>query len=408
MGWSMERLYIKDKRIEELEKELENKNNNVLIEFWNNIKKSGTPLIEDIDGEEEYSLVTLIYREKKELENVVFIPPVGMRKLENCKMDKIPNSDLWYIAYRVKKDIRFSYQFSPNDPLNNDWERRWKNVQDDEFNKNKLNFTGKVSDKYRTVPFVVLEKAKEHVWVKEYLTSPKGKIENFKIYSDILKGERDISIYTPNEYSEDNKPYGVLLLNDGFEYINILSAQNVLDNLIAKKEIPPIITVFVHATKDRAENLKCNDEFSKFLACEVMTYVEKEFNISNKSEDNIIGGYSLGGLAASYTALKYPHIFGNVLSQSGSYWYKRDDYKSEDKLWIINEFASIERLPIKFYINVGDIEPKISMIDTNVQFSEALNKLGYKVKFETFGSGHDYLCWGETLADGLKYLLGIN
>ena len=43
----MERLYIKDKRIEELEKELENKNNNVLIEFWNNIKKSGTPLIEE-------------------------------------------------------------------------------------------------------------------------------------------------------------------------------------------------------------------------------------------------------------------------------------------------------------------------------------------------------------------------
>lgn len=404
----MERLYIKDKRIEELEKELENKNNNVLIEFWNNIKKSGTPLIEDIDGEEEYSLVTLIYREKKELENVVFIPPVGMRKLENCKMDKIPNSDLWYIAYKVKKDIRFSYQFSPNDPLNNDWERRWKNVQDDEFNKNKLNFTGKVSDKYRTVPFVVLEKAKEHIWVKEDLTSPKGKIEDLKLYSNTLKEERNISIYTPNGYSKNNEPYGVLLLNDGFEYINILSAQNVLDNLIAKKEIPPIVTVFVHSTKDRTENLKCNDEFSKFLACEVMTYVEKEFNISNKSEDNIIGGYSLGGLAASYTALKYPDIFGNVLSQSGLYWYKRDDYKSEDKLWIINEFASIERLPIKFYINVGDIEPKISMIDTNVQFSEALKKLGYKVKFETFGSGHDYLCWGETLADGLKYLLGIN
>ena len=404
----MERSYIKDKRIEKLEKELENKNNNALIEFWNNIKKSGTPLIEDIDGKEEYSLVTLIYREKKELENVVFIPPVGMRKLENCKMDKIPGSDLWYIAYKVRKDIRFSYQFSPNDPLNNDWERRWKNVQDDEFNKNKLNFTGKVSDKYRTVPFVVLEKAKEHVWIKEDLTSPKGKIESFKIYSDILKEERDISIYTPNGYSKENKPYGVLLLNDGFEYINILSVQNVLDNLIAKKGIPPIVTVFVHATKDRAENLKCDDEFSRFLACEVMTYVKKEFNISNKSEDNVIGGYSLGGLAASYTALKYPDIFGNVLSQSGSYWYKRDSYKSEDKLWIINEFSSTERLPIKFYINVGDIEPKVSMIDTNVQFSEELKELGYKVKFETFGSGHDYLCWGETLADGLKYLLCKN
>lgn len=402
----MERVYIKDKRIEKLERQLRD-NNNALIDFWNYIKEVGTPLIQDIKQEEDYSLVTIIYREKTELKNVVLIPPVGMRKLENCKMDKIPNSDLWYIAYKVKKDIRFSYQFSPDDPLNNDWERRWKNVKDDQFNHNKLNFTGKISDKYRTVPFVVLEKAKEHVWIKEDLTSLKGKIERFKIYSEILKEERDISIYTPSGYTEKGKPYGVLVLNDGFEYLNILSAQNVLDNLISKKEIPPIISVFINASKDRSENLKCNDNFTKFLACEVMEYIRDKYNISSEAENNVIGGYSLGGLEASYTALKYPNVFGNVLSQSGSYWYKRDDYNSKDKLWMINEFTSIERLPIKFYINVGDIEPKISMIDTNVEFSEALKKLGYKVKFETFGSGHDYLCWGETLADGLKYLLGI-
>ena len=46
-----------------------------------------------------------------------------MRKLENCIMDKLENTDLWYISYKVKKDIKFTYQFSPNDPLNNDWER---------------------------------------------------------------------------------------------------------------------------------------------------------------------------------------------------------------------------------------------------------------------------------------------
>ena len=402
----MERVYIKDKRIEKLEIDLKN-NSNALMKFWSYIKEAGSPLIQDIDGEDDYSLVTIVYREKTKLENVVLIPPVGMRKLENCKMDKVPESDLWYIAYKVKRNIRFSYQFSPNDPLNNDWERRWKNARDDEFNHNKLNFTGKISDKYRTVPYVVLEKAKEHIWIKEDLTSPKGKIERFRIYSEVLQEERDISIYTPSGYSENAKPYGVLVLNDGFEYLNILSAQNVLDNLISKKEIPPIICVFIEATKDRAENLKCNDNFSKFLACEVMDYIRDRYNISSKAKDNIIGGYSLGGLAASYTVLRYPNIFGNVLSQSGSYWYKRDDYKLEDRLWLVNEFNEADKLAVKFYINVGEIEPKVSMIDTNIQFSDSLKELGYEVKFETFGSGHDYLCWGETLAYGLKYLLCI-
>lgn len=401
----MERIYIKDKRIKQLEEQINNGNNKALNDFWKYVKKVGTPLIEDIEGENKYSLVTLIYREKEKLDNVVLIPPVGMRKLENCKMQKVQGTDLWYIAYKVENDIRFSYQFSPNDPLNNDWERRWKLVKDDEFNHNKLNFDGKISGKYRKVPYVVLEKAKKHIWIKEDITSPKGKIENFVLYSNILNEERKISIYTPSEYNESNEPYGVLVLNDGFEYINILSAQNVLDNLIAKKQIPPIIAVFVHATKDRAENLKCNDDFSAFLACEVMDYLKDRFNVSNNPEKNIIGGYSLGGLAASYTALKYSNKFGNVLSQSGSYWYKRDKYNLKDKLWIEDEFGKFKKLSINFYINVGVIEPKISMIDTNIKFSESLQKLGYKVKFETFGSGHDYLCWGETLAYGLKYLL---
>ena len=35
-----------------------------------------------------------------------------------------------------------------------------------------------------------------------------------------------------------------------------------------------------------------------------------------------------------------------------------------------------------------------------------IEDLGYEVFFEEFGSGHDYLCWGEYLARGLIYLLG--
>lgn len=402
----MERSNLINSKIEKLKKEIEAGNLEALSLFWSEIEEKGAPLIENIKGNDEERLVTIIYREKKPLNNVVLIPPVGMRKLENCIMDKLENTDLWYISYKVKKNIKFTYQFSPNDPLNNDWERRWKNTEGDEFNKKALNFKGKVNDKYNLVPYVVLENCKEDIWTKENSAAFKGKLYKHSINSEILKEERNISVYVPHSYNEEGEPYGVLVLNDGFEFINILNGINVLDNLIYNKKIPPIVAIFIDATKDRGENLKCNNDFTRFTAEEVISFVKERYNISDDSCKNIIGGYSLGGLAASYSALKYPNIFGNVLSESGSYWYKEEGYDDSEYTWMSNEFRKVEKLSIKFYINVGSIEPKKSMQDTNINLKDTLIDLGYKVFFEEFESGHDYLCWGEYFARGLIYLLG--
>jgi enterochelin esterase-like enzyme len=57
--------------------------------------------------------------------------------------------------------------------------------------------------------------------------------------------------------------------------------------------------------------------------------------------------------------------------------------------------------------NVGILETKDRMIDTNIKLRDVLIEKGYTVDFEYFNSGHDYLCWGETLANGLISLMGI-
>ena len=44
-----------------------------------------------------------------------------------------------------------------------------------------------------------------------------------------------------------------------------------------------------------------------------------------------------------------------------------------------HEFNKKEKLPLKFYINVGAIEPKVSMKDTNKAFKDNLINHGYKV-----------------------------
>ena len=157
----MERTFVKPKIIKDLENSILNKEENSLEKFWYHIDKVGTPLIEKFEDLEEYDLVTLIYKEEKKLDNVVLIPPVGMRKLEKCIMNKVYGTDVWYISYKVKNDISFTYQFSPNDPLDNDWNRRWKNVKGDIFNKKAILHFDKSINVERMVPYVNLENARK-------------------------------------------------------------------------------------------------------------------------------------------------------------------------------------------------------------------------------------------------------
>jgi enterochelin esterase family protein len=156
------------------------------------------------------------------------------------------------------------------------------------------------------------------------------------------------------------------------------------------------------------KELRCSDTFGDVIVKELIPWIRDRYNISNKADEAVIGGLSLGGLTASYLGLKHYHTFGNVLSQSGSYWYKPESYEGDESdCWLSTQFEAIHKLPLKFYLNVGVLETKDRMIDTNIKLRDVLIEKGYNVDFEYFNSGHDYLCWGETLANGLISLIGI-
>jgi enterochelin esterase family protein len=404
----MEISLLKGKMILELEKEIQQGNYEVLQEFWDVMEVKGSPLIEELEGDLKNDLVTFVYKAENDLENVVFIPPVGMRNLLENKMERLLETDLWYITYKAENDIRFSYCFSPNDSFDDDWEKRQDNLVHDRFNNNIQVFKGEKDKKDILRSYVVMPKAKDHVWIKERKDAPKGILHEHNFHSENLEKCRRVRIYTPYEYDKDNEPYGYLVLNDGDEYINKLSATTVLDNLIADKKIPPIVTIFIDSTETRMKELRCSDTFGDVIVKELIPWIRDRYNISNKADEAVIGGLSLGGLTASYLGLKYYSTFGNVLSQSGSYWYKPESYEgAESDCWLSTQFEAIDKLPFKFYLNVGILETKDRMIDTNIKLRDVLIEKGYTVDFEYFNSGHDYLCWGETLANGLISLIGI-
>jgi enterochelin esterase-like enzyme len=399
----MEKTLLKSTIIMDLQEKIEQGNHAALQEFWDMVETKGAPLIEKIDGDLENSLITFIYKVDEEVHNIVLMPPIDWDNLQESKMQRLLETNLWYVTYKLKNDVRSTYFFSINDSFDNDWEK--KITVHDKFNKNILVFEGENGEKDTLRSYVVMPNAPEHFWVKERNDVPKGNLCEHEFNSKNLEKDRKVRIYTPYGYEKTNKPYGFLLLTDGNEYINMLSAIEVLNNLIADKKIPPIVTIFIDSTETRMEELKCNDSFSSIIVEELLPWARDNYNITNKSSESIIAGLSLGGLTASYLGLRHSEVFGNVLSQSGSYWYAPEDYKGE--FWMGNQYEAIATLPLKFYLNVGVLESEKQMIGTNKKLRDVLIEKGYTVDFEYFNSGHDYLSWGETLANGLISLIGV-
>jgi enterochelin esterase-like enzyme len=111
-----------------------------------------------------------------------------------------------------------------------------------------------------------------------------------------------------------------------------------------------------------------------------------------------VGGSSYGGLSAACCAFRYPEVFGNVLSQSGSFgyypgWHGDDQTDSSPFGWLIRQFVTTRKLPIRFYLEAGLFETNNhgDILPQNRRLRDVLEAKGYPVVYSEFAGGHDYL-----------------
>jgi enterochelin esterase-like enzyme len=237
----------------------------------------------------------------------------------------------------------------------------------------------------------------------------------------LLANEREIAVYTPPGYSKDAKPYGVVVLFDEKAYLdeNLIPTPTILDNMIADRRIPPVVAILIDNGEGvaRLRELGCNRPYADFLSSELMPWARRMYNITADPGQTLVGGSSLGGLAAACTALWHPETFGNVLSQSGSFWWtppksdKPFDFDSNaEPDWVAKQFIASPKLPVRFYMDAGTDELDFSglgggILAPNRNLRDVLLAKGYEVHYQEFAGGHDYLSWRGTLADGLFLLM---
>ncbi|KAA8997710.1 DUF3327 domain-containing protein [Affinibrenneria salicis] len=367
--------------------------------FWREVARSGSPLVEPYDADSR--IVTFLWRSARQN---VFI--LGAPSGDHDPLYYLPGSDVWFRSYIVPKDTLMSYRLAPDVPVVDDSPMAQRRAilitaqadplnpqaspapSEDRYNHaSLLNLSGERVCRQRIAPGYSLA----------------GTLHSESLASAILNNRRAIAIYQPPGDHDDRR---LVILFDGQTYLKKYRLHEQIDVLIRHGALPPVTLVFVDSLDGdtRGRELPPNPSFADFLVHELLPWLA-ERGIDSRAARTVVAGSSYGGLASAWAAWRYPDRFGNVLSLSGSYWWRSPDGVPE---WLIDQFAGGPRKPIRFYLEAGRFEQKGDgggILANNRRLYTVLKNKGYDVSHVERSSGHDYIRWCEEIPLGLSALL---
>jgi enterochelin esterase family protein len=243
---------------------------------------------------------------------------------------------------------------------------------------------------------------------------PKGKVHpQAKWKSKVFDGTtRDWWVYVPAQY-KDGEPACVMVFQDGAGYKDFVPT--VFDNLIAKKDMPVTVGVFIQpgtlegGKPNRSfEYDTLSDQYARFLLEEILPEVEKTVKLRHDAESRAIAGASSGGICAWTVAWERPNEFSKVLSWVGSFTNIASGKSGHDGGH--NYEAMIRKTPkkpIRVFLQDGanDLDNANGNWPlANQQMAKALEFAGYDYRF-VFGQGFHSNRHGKAiLPDSLRWL----
>jgi enterochelin esterase-like enzyme len=249
---------------------------------------------------------------------------------------------------------------------------------------------------------------------------PQGELKQFAFTeSKIFPGTtHDWQLYVPKQY-DAAKPACLLVCFDGANYAKrdgVMRFPVVLDNLIAKKEVPVTIGIFIQpgvfkasapGAKDRSnrsfEYDSLGDANARFIIEEIAPLVQKDYKITHDPAGWSVAGASSGGIAAFTVAWERPEKFRKVISWIGSFTNIRGGYVYPALIRKTKD----QPKPIRVFLQDGanDLDNMHGHWPlANQDMAAALKFSGYDYKFE-FGAGtHSVKHGAAILPDTLRWL----
>jgi enterochelin esterase-like enzyme len=264
---------------------------------------------------------------------------------------------------------------------------------------------------------------------------PKGEIRGpFTLPSNAYPGtQHTYWVYVPAQY-DPKTPASLMIFNDGQAFKATegdAHAQNVMDNLIYRRELPVMIGVFINPGRrpdqpepdlkewgDRTTNRpteynSLDDKYARVIVDELMPALYKDYNISKDPDQHAIGGASSGAIAAFTVAWERPAEFHKVLSIVGSFTHLRppDQHGGDEYPDIVRQS---EKKPIRVFLQDGrndsrgegrgGYDQKRDWFYQNVRLMQALTDKGYDVNYAWGMNKHGQKMGGAILPEMMRWL----
>jgi enterochelin esterase family protein len=176
-----------------------------------------------------------------------------------------------------------------------------------------------------------------------------------------------------------------------------------------------MVVLFV-GQKNRTTELTCNESFDDFVSQELIRWTRDHYHVTSEAAETAIAGESAGGLAAAFSALRHPGIFGTVISLFGYFDWQPGEHNpggdAENNLgeweWIIHRYAVTPKLPLRFVMFAGKFDyggehsPRPAMLASNRHMRDVLLAKGYSVQYEEIAAGDALFSALSALPDALQ------
>lgn len=236
--------------------------------------------------------------------------------------------------------------------------------------------------------------------------APAGKLHEHTIWSEALDENRRFAVYTPHDWKmELQKPSPTLYLNDGGDYLRLIDTPVLLDRMIARGTIPPLVAVFIDPADRRTEYVP-NEKYLAFLTDELVPFVQWEYRTDPGAGRTAILGVSMGGLSSVYAGVARPDVFGLVGAHSGAFTYAGGE--------VLALAESAPSLPHRIALTVGTYERAVSgnanegnLLGAQRRLAAILAKRGANCRVVERPEGHSWGLWRGDLDDTLGFLFSV-
>jgi enterochelin esterase family protein len=308
------------------------------------------------------------------------------------EFQRIPHTNAFYLFLDVPKRARVEYKLVVKRAGQEKWTRDPRNPR-------------RAYDPFGSNSVCHAPSYHEPDWVHPDPTARRGTLVGGVIPKTRFGDDRPVQIYVPAE-ARPGKRYPLLIVHDGADFLHYGTMKTVLDNLIHRHEVAPLLVCFTSGGSRNVE-YAANATHADFLRFDLLPWLEAHYPVLPGVEHRGLMGASFGGVASLFAAVRHPDVWGRLLLQSGSFAFTDIGDHDRGVLWdpivkFVNGFRE-ESAPLhaRVYQSCGTFE---SLIYYNRSLVPLFQKCAEAHMFNEAPDGHNWINWRDRLREGLTFL----